>query len=107
MRRALLVSIMIAATALTYIGCDNTKDDGDATCSQACALIDDLSCANGPSLATCESDCSTDLAGSCASDYQSWLNCAVDANLSCDASDIPVVAGCDSEETAFRNCIGR
>ena len=99
-----IVLVILAISAMAFVvACG---DDDDATCTSGCQDTIAADCDNGPSSQTaCETDCTNALNGNCGTEYQSLLNCADGKSVTCDASGIPQISGCDSQMTAFTNCL--
>ncbi len=83
------------------------SDSGGATvCQTGCAATLAASCSMGPrSMAMCVSDCEMLLGGSCGSEFDALQSCSMGQAVTCDASGMPVVAPCMTEQDAFIACL--
>lgn len=102
--RIVLVVLALGAMVLT-VACPDDKDEGP-TCQSGCEAAIAADCDNGPASQTaCETDCEALLAGTCGTQYQALMNCADGETVTCDASGIPTIAGCSTQQATFVDCL--
>ncbi len=99
----ILLAMLAVAAMMFVVACG---DDDGATCKSGCEATMDANCSSGPSSqAACESDCESALNGTCGTEYQAVMDCSDGKSVTCDASGIPEISGCDSQMDAFTTCL--
>ncbi|MBI5488089.1 MAG: hypothetical protein HY905_12215 [Deltaproteobacteria bacterium] len=85
--------------------------DGDAdvtpsACDLYCEPVVDAACSAGPpTIAACVTGCEA-LIASCGTEFDTLAACAGDTpTIACDASGMPIVAGCETEHAALLGCM--
>ena len=77
-------------------------------CEQLCPFTVMPMCANGPpDEAGCVTGCKATMTGPCSAEFSATRACAgFEPTFTCDGSDRPVVAGCETEFDALYMCLG-
>jgi hypothetical protein len=115
--RRVVVSLVLGALGVSSCGGNSTTSKGanggseaggDDTpfCAEGCEAVLAADCPNGPDTqAACENDCERLATGSCAEEYRELQDCSIGKAVSCSASGIPAVVGCQAEQASFIDCL--
>jgi hypothetical protein len=109
MRTSIVLPLILAFVALG-IACTDDNDNGNGyphtTCEEVCPAMVAEGCDEGPAtLEECMNDCTTGLAGDCASELQAMADCFMATGMTCEDSDI-VGLDCQAEQGAWDTCSG-